>query len=142
MAEDKAEAKKDKKVEVPKEFEKLVAELDKMSALEISKFVTFLEEYWNVSAAAPVAAVAAPAAGGEAAPAAEEKSEFDINLKDAGSQKVAAIKAVKDITGLGLGEAKALVDGAPKVIKEKVPKDEAEAAKKALEEAGATVELV
>ncbi len=142
MAEDKAEAKKDKKVEVPKEFEKLVAELDKMSALEISKFVSFLEEYWNVSAAAPVAAVAAPAAGGEAAPAAEEKSEFDINLKDAGSQKVAAIKAVKDITGLGLGEAKALVDGAPKVIKEKVPKDEAEAAKKALEEAGATVELV
>jgi large subunit ribosomal protein L7/L12 len=137
-----AEAKQDKKVTVPKEFEKLVAELDKMSALEISKFVKFLEEYWDVSAAAPVAAVAAPAAGGEdGAPAAEEKSEFDINLKEAGSQKVAVIKAVKDITGLGLGEAKALVDGVPKVIKEKVAKDEAEEHKKALEEAGATVEL-
>jgi large subunit ribosomal protein L7/L12 len=137
-----AEVKQDKKVKVPKEFEKLVAELDKMSALEISKFVKFLEEYWDVSAAAPVAAVAAPAAGGEdGAPAAEEKSEFDINLKEAGSQKVAVIKAVKDITGLGLGEAKALVDGVPKVIKEKVAKDEAEEHKKALEEAGATVEL-
>jgi large subunit ribosomal protein L7/L12 len=139
----KEEKKQDKKVAVPKEFEKLVSQLDKMSALEISKFVKFLEEYWDVSSAAPAVTAPAPAAGGdEAAPAAEEKSEFDINLKDAGSQKVAAIKAVKDITGLGLGEAKALVDGAPKVIKEKVPKDEAEAAKKKLEEAGATAELV
>lgn len=130
------------KVEVPKEFEKLVAELDKLSALEISKFVKFLEEYWGVSAAAPAVAVAAaPGAGGDAAPAEEAKSEYDITLKDAGAQKVAVIKAVKDITGLGLGEAKALVDGAPKVIKEKVAKDDAEAAKKALEEAGATVEL-
>lgn len=131
----------DKKVETPKEFEKLVAELDKLSALEISKFVKFLEEYWGVSAAAPAVAVAAAPAGGDDAPAAEAKSEFDINLKDVGAQKVAVIKAVKEITGLGLGEAKALVDGAPKVIKEKVAKDEAEAAKKALEEAGATVEL-
>lgn len=129
------------KVEVPKEFEKITAELDKMSALEISKFVKFLEEYWGVSAAAPAVAVAAAPAGGDAAPAEEAKSEFDITLKDAGAQKVAVIKAVKDITGLGLGEAKALVDGAPKVIKEKVPKDEAEAAKKTLEEAGATAEL-
>ncbi|HYF96837.1 MAG TPA: 50S ribosomal protein L7/L12 [Patescibacteria group bacterium] len=136
------EVKSDKKVKVPKEFEKLVAELDKLSALEISKFVKFLEEYWGVSAAAPAVAVAAPAAGGDGdAPAEEAKSEFDINLKDAGAQKVAVIKAVKDITGLGLGEAKALVDGAPKVIKEKVPKEEAEAAKKALEDAGATAEL-
>lgn len=130
------------KVEVPKEFEKLVAELDKMSALEISKFVKFLEEYWGVSAAAPAVAVAAPAnGGGEAAPAAEEKSEFDVVLKDAGAQKVAIIKAVKDITGLGLGEAKALVDAAPKTILEKAKKEDAEAAKKAMEEAGATVEL-
>lgn len=130
------------KVEVPKEFEKLVAELDKLSALEISKFVKFLEEYWGVSAAAPAVAVAAaPGAGGDDAPAAEAKSEYDITLKDAGAQKVAVIKAVKDITGLGLGEAKALVDGAPKVIKEKVAKDEAEAAKKTLEDAGATAEL-
>lgn len=139
---EKTSNSEDKKVEVPKEFESLVKELDKMSALEISKFVTFLEEYWNVSAAAPVAAAAAPGSGGgEDTPAEEEKSEYDINLKDAGSQKVAVIKAVKDITGLGLGEAKAIVDGAPKVVKEKVPKEEAEAAKKTLEEAGATVEL-
>ncbi|MBI5358000.1 50S ribosomal protein L7/L12 [Candidatus Saccharibacteria bacterium] len=132
----------DKKVETPKEFEKLVAELDKLSALEISKFVKFLEEYWGVSAAAPAVAVAAAPAGGDGEAAAEDaKSEFDINLKDVGAQKVAVIKAVKEITGLGLGEAKALVDGAPKVIKEKVSKDDAEAAKKALEEAGATVEL-
>lgn len=133
----------DKKVEVPKEFADITKQLDKMSALEISKFVKFLEEYWGVSAAAPAVAVAAPAGGAEGgeAGAEEAKNEYDISLKDAGAQKVAVIKAVKDITGLGLGEAKALVDGAPKVIKEKVPKEEAEAAKKALEEAGATVEL-
>jgi large subunit ribosomal protein L7/L12 len=133
-----AEAKKD--VKTPKEFEKLVSELDKLSALEISKFVKFLEEYWGVSAAAPAVAMAAPAAG-DAAPAAEEKSEYDVVLKDPGAQKVAVIKAVKDITQLGLGEAKALVDGAPKAILEKAKKDDAEAAKKALEAAGATVEL-
>ncbi len=140
-ADTKAEDKKDEKVEVPKEFEKLVAELDKMSALEISKFVKFLEEYWGVSAAAPAIAVAAPAAGAEAAPAEEEKAEYDVVLKDAGSQKVAVIKAVKDITGLGLGEAKALVDGAPKTILEHAKKEDAEAAKKSLEDAGASVEL-
>ena len=130
----------EKKIEVPKEFEKIVAELDKMSALEISKFVKFLEEYWGVSAAAPAVAMAAAPAG-DAAPAAEEKTEFDVILKDAGAQKVAAIKAVKEITGLGLGEAKALVDGAPKTILEKAKKDDAESAKKLLVDAGATVEL-
>lgn len=134
-------AEKDKKVEVPKEFEKLVEQLDKMSALEISKFVKFLEEYWGVSAAAPAVAVAAPAASDEGAAAAEEKSEYDVVLKDAGAQKVAVIKAVKDITSLGLGEAKALVDGAPKTVVEKAKKEDAEKAKKALEDAGATVEL-
>jgi len=140
MADNEAVETKAEKVEVPKEFAPLVDQLDKMSALDISKFVKFLEEYWGVSAAAPAAAVAAPAAGeGEAA--AEEKSEYDVILKDAGAQKVAVIKAVKDITGLGLGEAKAIVDSAPKAVKEKAPKEEAEAAKKALEEAGATVEL-
>ncbi len=133
-------ADEDKKVETPKEFEKLVAELDKMSALEISKFVKFLEEYWGVSAAAPAVAVAA-APGGDAAPVVEEKSEYDVILKDAGAQKVAVIKAVKDITGLGLGEAKAVVDGAPKPVLEKAKKEDAEAAKKTLEDAGATVEL-
>jgi large subunit ribosomal protein L7/L12 len=140
--EDKKDEKKTEKTAVPKEFASIVEQLDKLSALEISKFVKFLEEYWGVSAAAPAAAVAAPAgeAGGEAA--AEAKSEYDVMLKDAGAQKVAVIKAVKDITGLGLGEAKAIVDSAPKAVKEKVSKDEAEEAKKALEDAGATVELV
>lgn len=140
----KAEAKEEKKdVKVPKEFESLIKELDKLSALEISKFVHFLEEYWGVSAAAPAVAVAAAPAGGAdgGAPAAEEKSEFDVILKDPGAQKVAIIKAVKDITGLGLGEAKALVDGAPKAILEKAKKEDAEAAKKTLEDNGATVEL-
>lgn len=131
----------EKKVETPKEFEKLVAELDKMSALEISKFVKFLEEYWGVSAAAPAAMIAAAPAGNDAAPAEAAKSEYDVVLKDAGAQKVAVIKAVKDITNLGLGEAKAIVDGAPKTVLEKAKKEDAEAAKKTLEAAGATVEL-
>lgn len=142
MAEaDKNEEKKTENVEVPAEFKGLVDQLDKMSALDISKFVKFLEEYWGVSAAAPAVAVAAPAGGDTGEAAAEEKSEYDVMLKDAGAQKVAVIKAVKDLTGLGLGEAKAIVDSAPKAVKEKVSKEEAEAAKKALEEAGATVEL-
>lgn len=141
VKEEAAPAAEKKKVETPKEFADLVEKLDKLSALEISKFVQFLEEHWGVSAATPAVAVAAaPGAGGDA-PAAEEKSEYDVVLKDAGAQKVAVIKAVKDATGLGLGEAKAIVDSAPKAVKEKVAKDEAEAVKKALEEAGATVEL-
>jgi len=141
MAEsENTEAKKTEKVDVPKEFAPIVEHLDKMSALEISKFVKFLEEYWGVSAAAPAVAMAAPA-GGEAAEAVAEKSEYDVMLKDAGAQKVAVIKAVKDITGLGLGEAKAIVDSAPKAVKEKVSKEEAEEAKKTLEAAGAVVEL-
>lgn len=119
---------------------KIVEELNKLSALELSQIVKHLENEWGVSAAAPVA-VAAPAAAGEAAPAEEAKSEYNVNLKDAGGQKVAVIKAVKEITGLGLGEAKALVDNAPSTIKEKATKDEADAAKKLLEEAGATVEI-
>src|SRR4051812_4061597 len=134
MAEDK-QATTDKTV--PKEFEGIVNQLDKMSALEISKFVKFLEEHWGVSAAAPAAAATAPAGSGEGAEApADEKSEFDVILKDPGSQKVAVIKAVKDLTNLGLGEAKAIVDSAPKAVKEKVAKEEAEAAKKTLEDAG------
>lgn len=117
---------------------KIVDELNKLSALELSQIVKHLENEWGVSAAAPAAAVAVAA---EAAPAADEKTEFTVTLKDAGAQKVAVIKAVKEITGLGLGEAKAIVDGVPAPVKEKVSKDEAEAAKKLLEEAGATVEL-
>ena len=138
---EQAEEKKSKQ-ETPKEFTVIVEQLDKLSALEVSKFVKFLEEHWGVSAAAPAVAAAPPVAGAEAgAPAADEKSEFDVVLKDAGAQKVAVIKAVKDITNLGLGEAKAIVDSAPKPVLEKAKKEEAEVAKKALEEAGATVEL-
>jgi len=132
--------KAEKPAGVPKGFEKIIEQLDKMSALEVSKFIKVLEDHWGVSAAPP-AAVAAPAAADSGSPAAEEKSEFDVVLKDPGAQKVAVIKAVKDITNLGLGEAKAIVDSAPKPVVEKVGKEEAEAAKKALEEAGATVEL-
>jgi large subunit ribosomal protein L7/L12 len=131
----------DEKVEIPAKFEKIVKELDALSVLDLSELVKVLEDHYGVSAAAPVAVAAMPAAGGDAAPAAEEKSTFDVILKDGGSQKVAAIKAVKELTGLGLGEAKALVDGAPKPVKEGVGKDEAEEAKAKLEEAGAVVEL-
>lgn len=134
---------KEEKTQIPKKFEKLVKEIESLSALELSELVKVLEDHFGVSAAAPVA-VAAPAANGGADAgdgAAEAKSEFDLVLKDAGAQKVAVIKAVKEITGLGLGESKAIVDGAPKTVKESMSKDEAETAKKKLEEAGATVEL-
>lgn len=120
---------------------KIVDEINKLSALELSQIVKHLENEWGVSAAAPVAAVAA-AASSEAAPAEDAKSEFTIKLAEAGTQKVAVIKAIKEITGLGLGESKAIVDNAPSTVKEKANKEEAEAAKKMLEEAGATVELV
>lgn len=129
-----------KPVDLSTAQKKIVDELNKLSALELSQVVKHLEDEWGVSAAAPAAVVAAPADGDDSA-AAEEQTEFTVTLKDAGSQKVAAIKAVKEITGLGLGEAKALVDGAPSAVKEKVGKDEAEEAKKKLEEAGATAEL-
>ena len=119
---------------------KIVDELNKLSALELSQIVKHLENEWGVSAAAPAAAAAPVAEAG--APAEDAKSEFTVMLKEAGVQKVAVIKAVKEITGLGLGEAKAIVDGAPAPVKEKANKEEAEAAKKLLEEAGASVELV
>ncbi len=119
---------------------KIVDELNKLSALELSQIVKHLEDEWGVSAAAPAAAVAAAPAGDAAAPA-DEKNEFTVTLQEAGNQKVAVIKAVKEITGLGLGEAKAIVDNAPAPVKEKANKEEAAAAKKLLEEAGATVEL-
>ncbi len=142
-AEEKTETKKsEKKAEVPKKFKDLVSEIEKLSVLELSELVKVLEDHFGVSAAAPMAVAAAPAAGdGSGGEAAEAKSEFDVILKDAGAQKVAVIKAVKDITGLGLADAKGIVDSAPKAVKEKASKEEAEAAKKTLEEAGATVEL-
>jgi large subunit ribosomal protein L7/L12 len=120
---------------------KIVDELNKLSALELSQIVKHLEGEWGVSAAAPAAVAVAAPAGDAGAAAADEKTEFTVTLKEAGDQKVAVIKAVKEITGLGLGEAKAIVDGAPAPVKEKANKEEAEAAKKMLEEAGATVEL-
>lgn len=124
------------------DLKKLAEQLVNLSVLEVNELGTILKDEYGIEPAAAAVAVAAPAAGGDAGgDAAEAKSEFDVVLKDAGAQKVAVIKAVKDITGLGLGEAKAIVDGAPGTVKEKAPKEEAEAAKKALEEAGATVEL-
>ena len=119
---------------------KLAKELTSLTVLEVNDLKNVLKDEYGIEPAAAAVAVAGPAAGGDAG-AEEEQSEFTVQLKDAGSQKVAVIKAVKEITGLGLGEAKALVDDAPSAIKEKVSKDEAEAAKKALEEAGATAEL-
>ena len=118
---------------------KLIEDVKALTVLELSELVKALEEEFGVSAAAPVAVAAAPVAG--AAPAAEEKTEFDVVLKSAGGNKIAVIKVVREITGLGLKEAKDLVDNAPKPVKEGVSKDDAEEMKKKLEEAGAKVEL-
>ncbi len=120
--------------------EQLIEAIENMTVLELSELVKALEDKFGVSAAAPVAVAAAPgAAGGEAA--AEEKTEFDVVLASAGDKKIQVIKAVREITGLGLKEAKDLVESAPKAVKEGVAKEEAEELKKKLEEAGATVEL-
>ena len=118
---------------------KLVEEVKTLSVLELSELVKALEEEFGVSAAAPVAVAAAPAAGAAAAEA--EKTEFDVVLKSAGDNKIKVVKAVKDITGLGLKEAKAIVDEAPKTLKEKVSKEAAEDIKKQLVELGAEVEV-
>lgn len=118
---------------------KLIEDVKTLTVLELSELVKALEEEFGVSAAAPVAVAAGPVAGG-AAPA-EEKTEFDVILKAAGDNKMKVVKAVKDITGLGLKEAKAIVDEAPKPVKEKVAKDAAETIKKQLEELGAQVEV-
>ena len=123
------------------DLKKFAKELTGLTVLEVNELKTILKDEYGIEPAAAAVAVAGPAAGAEAGPAADEKSEYDVVLKDAGAQKVAVIKAVKDVTGLGLGEAKALVDGAPKTLLEKAKKEDAEAAKKTLEEAGATVEL-
>ena len=122
------------------DVKKLAQELTKLTVLEVNELKNVLKDEYGIEpAAAAVAVAAGPAA--DAGAAADEKSEFNVILKEAGNQKVAVIKAVKELTGLGLGEAKAIVDGVPAPVKEKVSKDEAEAAKKLLEEAGATVEL-
>ena len=119
--------------------EEIIEALKEMSLLEASELVKDIEETFGVSAAAPVAVAAAPVAG--AAPAAEEKTEFDVVLKSAGGNKIAVIKVVREITGLGLKEAKEVVDNAPKAVKEGVSKDDADAISKKLTEAGAEVEV-
>jgi large subunit ribosomal protein L7/L12 len=123
------------------DLKKLAEELTALTVLEVNELKTILKDEYGIEPAAAAVAVAGPAAGGDAGAAEDEKTEFTVTLKDAGAQKVAVIKAVKELTGLGLGEAKGLVDNAPSAIKEKVGKDEAEAAKKSLEDAGATVEV-
>lgn len=130
MSEEKKE-----EVVVPEKFAKLVAEIEKMSVLDLSELVHVLEDKFGVSAAAPVMMGAAPAAAAEAA---EEKTEFDVELTAVGQQKINVIKVVREVTGLGLKEAKDMVDAAPKVIKEKIAKADAEAIVKKLVEAGAT----
>ena len=147
MSEDTAtqEATEEKKesVELSKKLEDVAKTIEGLTALELSELVKGLEDRLGIQAAAPMAAgMMMPAAGGAAAGAeAEEKSEFDIILKSAGQSKLAVVKLVKEITGLGLKEAKEMVDSAPKAIKEKLSKDEAESMKGKLEEAGAEVEL-
>ncbi len=134
MTEEKTE------VEVPKKFKSLVEEIEKMSVLDLSELVSILEDKFGVSAAAPMMAMApGAAAGGEEA--AEEKSEFDVELTSFGEKKIAVIKAVREVTGLGLKEAKDLVDGAPTMIKEGVKKEDAEEIKTKITEAGGAVEL-
>jgi large subunit ribosomal protein L7/L12 len=138
MAEEKDTSKTE--VEVPKKFKDLVEEIEKMSVLDLAELVKVLEEKFGVSAAAPMAVAMAgvPAAGAEAA---VEKSEFDVELAATGDNKIGVIKIVKEISGLGLKEAKDLVDAAPKMIKTGVKKEEAEEIKKKLQEVGATVNL-
>lgn len=118
--------------------EQIIEAIESMTVLELSELVKALEEKFGVSAAAPVAVAAAPAAGGAAA---EEKTEFDVVLTSAGAGKINVIKVVREATGLGLKEAKEIVDGAPKAVKEKISKADADALKAKLEEAGASVEL-
>ena len=125
-----------------KELKKIAEELTSLTVLEVNELKNILKEEYGIEPAAAAVAIAGPASGdADSAPAQDEKSEYDVILKEAGAQKVAVIKAVKDLTGLGLGEAKAIVDGAPKPVLEKAKKEDAENAKKTLEEAGATVEL-
>ncbi len=131
--------KKDKQVEIPEKFKKIVEEIEKMSVLDLSELVKILEDKFGVSAAAPVPVTAVSAAGG--GEAAEEKTDFVVELASAGDNKIGVIKVVREVTQLGLKEAKDLVDGAPKVLKEGVKKEEAEEMKKKLEEAGAKVNL-
>lgn len=135
------EKKEGAKVEVPEKFQALVEKIEKLSVLELAELVKILEEKFGVSAAPVAVATTSVAAAGEDVAAAEEKTSFSVEIKSAGDQKINTIKAVREITGLGLKESKDLVDAAPKMVKEGVKKEEAEEIKKKLEAAGATVEL-
>ncbi|MCB9808190.1 50S ribosomal protein L7/L12 [Candidatus Peribacteria bacterium] len=126
-------------VELSKEEKAVIDAVEKLNVVQLNNVVKFMEQEYGISTAAPVAVAAGGAAGGDAG--AEEKSAYDLELTSAGDQKIAVIKVVREITGLGLGEAKAAVDSAPKVIKEGMPKADAEEAKKKIEEAGGTVTL-
>ena len=136
MSDEQKEATK----EVPEKFKSLVEQIEKMSVLDLSELVKILEDKLGVSAAAPMIMAAAPVPAG-AAEAADEKTSFSVELTEAGATKIAVIKAVREVTDLGLKQAKDLVDGAPGIVKESVPKEEAEAIKKKLEEAGAKATL-
>lgn len=136
---DKKQEVKEEKVKVPEKFKKLVEEIEKLSVLDLAELVKILEKKFGVSAAAPVAMAALP--GATAQGVSEEKTEFNVELTESGPNKIAVIKLVREITGKGLKEAKDIVDAAPKVVKEKVKKEEAEELKKKLEETGAKVEL-
>lgn len=133
-------SEENKTVEVPAKFQDLVGQIEKLSVLDLSELVKVLEEKFGVSAAAPMMMAGAPAAGGAAA-GGEEQTEFTVELTSAGDNKINVIKVVREVTGLGLKEAKDMVDGAPKAVKENVAKAEAEELKKKLEEAGATATL-
>ncbi len=152
MAEEKKEQKTEdstkeavteekQEVEIPKKFKDLVKQIEELSVMDLAELVKVLEEKFGVSAVPMAAAPAGGAAGGEASAEGEEKSTVNLELTSAGDQKIGVVKVVKEITGLGLKEAKDLVDGAPNVIKEEVKREEAEEMKKKLEEAGAGVEL-
>lgn len=138
-AEEKKEEKKE--VVVPDKFKSLVGEIEKMSVLDLAELVKILEDKFGVSAAAPAMMVAGGAAGGNGGEEAEEKTSFDIELTEAGGNKISVIKAVRVVTDIGLKDAKDLVDAAPKIVREGVKKEEAEEIKKKLEEAGAKVTL-
>lgn len=141
-ASEKSDDKKEtKQVEVPAKFKSLVGEIEKMSVMDLAELVEILEDKFGVSAAAPAMIMAGGQAGGGDAAPAEEKSEFDIEITNAGSNKISVIKAVREFTDIGLKDAKDLVDSAPKVVKEGAKKEEAEEIKKKLEEAGAKVTL-
>lgn len=130
-----------KTVEVPAKFKDLVKQIEELSVLDLAELVKVLEEKFGVSAAAPVMMGAVAGGAGDAGAAKEEKTSFSVELKAAGDQKINVIKVVREITGLGLKEAKDLVDGAPKMVKENVKKEEAEEMRKKLSEAGATIEI-